>query len=49
MSSEYDVVIRGGTVMDGNGGAPFIADVAIKDGKIAAMGKIAGSGAVILE
>ena len=45
MSSEYDVVIRGGTVMDGNGGTPFIADVAVKDGKIAAVGTIAGSGA----
>jgi N-acyl-D-aspartate/D-glutamate deacylase len=45
MSHEYDVVIRGGTVMDGNGGIPFVADVAVKDGKIAAMGKIAGSGA----
>jgi N-acyl-D-aspartate/D-glutamate deacylase len=45
MSHEYDVVIRGGTIMDGNGGIPFVADVAVKDGKIAAMGKIAGSGA----
>ena len=34
MSSEFDVVIRGGTVMDGNGGTPFEADVAVKDGKI---------------
>ena len=45
MSSAYDVVIRGGTVMDGNGGTPFIADVAIKDGKIAAVGAITGTGA----
>ena len=44
MAHEYDVVIRGGTVMDGNGGAPFEADVAIKDGKIAAVGAISGSG-----
>jgi N-acyl-D-aspartate/D-glutamate deacylase len=45
MSSKYDVVIRGGTVMDGNGGTPFEADVAIKDGKIAAIGAVSGSGA----
>jgi N-acyl-D-aspartate/D-glutamate deacylase len=44
MSNAFDVVIRGGTVMDGNGGTPFEADVAIKDGKIAAIGSIAGSG-----
>ncbi|MSO99507.1 MAG: D-aminoacylase [Acetobacteraceae bacterium] len=45
MAHEYDVVIRGGTVMDGNGGTPFVADVAVKDGKIAAVGEISGSGA----
>ena len=25
----YDVIIRGGTVYDGTGGKPFIADVAV--------------------
>ncbi len=44
MSNAFDVVIRGGTVMDGNGGTPFEADIAVKDGKIAAIGNIAGSG-----
>jgi N-acyl-D-aspartate/D-glutamate deacylase len=43
MSSEYDVVIRGGTVMDGNGGTPYIADIAVKDGKIAAVGPVGDS------
>ena len=28
----HDLVIRGGTVVDGNGGKPFIADVAIDGG-----------------
>jgi N-acyl-D-aspartate/D-glutamate deacylase len=45
MSHAYDVVIRGGTVMDGNGGTPFEVDVAVKDGKIAAIGTVTGSGA----
>jgi len=45
MSHAYDVVIRGGTVMDGNGGTPFEADIAVKDGKIAAIGDFSGSGA----
>src|SRR4051794_20149314 len=44
MSKDYDIVIRGGTIMDGNGGTPFVGDVAVKDGKIAAVGAIGGSG-----
>ena len=26
MGAQYDLVIRGGTVIDGSGGAPFVAD-----------------------
>jgi N-acyl-D-aspartate/D-glutamate deacylase len=44
MANEYDIVIRGGTIMDGNGGAPYTGDVAVKDGKIAAVGAVAGTG-----
>jgi N-acyl-D-aspartate/D-glutamate deacylase len=28
----YDLTIRGGTLVDGTGGAPRTADVAVKDG-----------------
>ena len=42
MERAYDLVIRGGTVYDGSGGAPYVADVGIKDGRIAAVGRIAG-------
>ena len=45
MASEYDIVIRGGTIMDGNGGTPYVGDVAVKDGKIAAVGTVSGRGA----
>jgi N-acyl-D-aspartate/D-glutamate deacylase len=38
----FDVVIRGGTVVDGTGAAPFTADVAIAGGKIVEVGKITG-------
>src|SRR3546814_10143644 len=34
----YDLVIRGGTVVDGTGGEPFAADVAIDGDRIVAVG-----------
>jgi N-acyl-D-amino-acid deacylase len=40
-SPKYDLVITGGTVIDGTGAARRRADVAIKDGRIAAIGKVA--------
>jgi N-acyl-D-aspartate/D-glutamate deacylase len=33
-----DIVIRGGTIVDGTGGAPFVGDVAVKGGQILAVG-----------
>ncbi len=33
----YDVIIRGGTIYDGSGGAPFTGDVAIEGDRIAAV------------
>jgi N-acyl-D-amino-acid deacylase len=42
--NEFDLVIRGGTILDGSGGAPFDADVAIRNGRIASIGNIAESG-----
>src|SRR5213593_3740747 len=35
----YDIVIRGGLVIDGSGGPDEIADVALHDGRIAALGR----------
>jgi N-acyl-D-aspartate/D-glutamate deacylase len=40
----FDVVIRGGTVVDGTGMAPYPADVGLLDGRIARIGRIAGAG-----
>lgn len=38
MAEQAQLVIRGGTVIDGTGGEPFEADIAILDGKIAEIG-----------
>jgi N-acyl-D-amino-acid deacylase len=40
----YDIVIRGGTIVDGTGAEPVAGDVAIQDGVIAALGKVEGEG-----
>ena len=39
----YDLIIRGGTIYDGSGRAPIVGDVAIKDDRIVAVGKVAGT------
>jgi N-acyl-D-amino-acid deacylase len=41
---EYDIVIRGGRVLDGAGNPCIFADVAIKDGRFVKLGKIQGHG-----
>ena len=44
MGATYDCVIRGGNIVDGTGRDAFIADIAIQDGRIVEIGKIAGTG-----
>ena len=41
--TDFDVIIKGGTVYDGAGGAAISADVAIKGDRIAAIGDLASS------
>ncbi len=48
-ATDYDLLIKGGTVVDGSGGAPFPADVAIADGKVVAVGKVSGSAAEVID
>ncbi|HET9877419.1 MAG TPA: amidohydrolase family protein [Mycobacterium sp.] len=40
----YDLVIRNGTIVDGLGGEPYVGDVAVRSGGIAAVGIVAENG-----
>ncbi|MET0698501.1 MAG: amidohydrolase family protein [Mycobacterium sp.] len=39
----YDLCIRGGTIVDGLGGEPYVGDVAVSDGVITAIGSVDGT------
>ena len=41
MAMAMDLVIRNGTIVDGNGGAAFVGDVGVKDGLIVQVGDLA--------
>jgi N-acyl-D-amino-acid deacylase len=46
---QYDIIIRGGTVVDGSGLPRYQADVGISDGRIATIGKIAGGANEVID
>lgn len=46
-SAAYDVLLTGGRVLDGSGDPPFAADVAVRDGRIAAVGDLSGASAAL--
>lgn len=41
-AAQYDVIIRGGTIYDGSGNAPFAGDVALAGDRVAAIGDLGG-------
>jgi N-acyl-D-amino-acid deacylase len=45
----YDLLIRGGRVIDGSGAAARAADVAVVDGRIAAVGKVDGEAKRVID
>jgi N-acyl-D-amino-acid deacylase len=42
MAQDYDLLIRGGRIVDGTGNPSFLADVALKDGRVAGLGRLEG-------
>ena len=49
MSEHYDLIVRGGTLFDGTGAPRKQGDLAIRDGRVAAMGEVKGSAEETLE
>lgn len=48
-AAQYDILIKNGKIIDGTGNPWFYGDVAIKDGKIAAVGRLTGLATVTLD
>ncbi len=46
--ADYDLLIQGGRVLDGTGNPWYPADIAIRDGRIAAMGRLEGVRAAVV-
>jgi N-acyl-D-amino-acid deacylase len=44
VARKFDLVIRGGEIIDGRGGAAIQGDVAVSDGRIVAVGRVVGNG-----
>ena len=47
--AHYDLIIRGGRIVDGTGAAGFTGDVAVKDGLIVAVGAVSGTADEVIE
>jgi N-acyl-D-amino-acid deacylase len=45
----YDLLIRNGRIIDGTGSAPYAADVGVKDGTIATLGRLEGEAAKTID
>ena len=43
MNTTYELILRHGTIYDGSGGAPFVADVAVDGDRIVAVGDLSAA------
>jgi N-acyl-D-amino-acid deacylase len=43
MNTTYELLLRHGTIYDGSGGAPFVADVAVEGDRIVAVGDLSAA------
>src|SRR3954467_6599202 len=48
-AESYDLIIRHGRVVDGSGNPAFFGDIAIRDGRIAAIGRVTGDAKTEIE
>jgi N-acyl-D-aspartate/D-glutamate deacylase len=49
MAEHFDLLIRGGTLVDGTGAPPRRGDLAIRNGRIAALGEVRGTAAKVVD
>jgi N-acyl-D-aspartate/D-glutamate deacylase len=49
MAEHFDLMIRGGTLVDGTGAPAVRGDLAVRDGRIAALGRVQGTADRVLE
>lgn len=45
----HDLIIRGGTIVDGTGAAKYVGDIAIDNGKITAVGAVSGKAREVMD
>ncbi len=45
----FDIIIRGGTIVDGTGAPSFVGDVAIRDGRIVEVGNVGGDAREVID
>lgn len=45
----FDIIIKGGTIVDGTGAPSFVGDVAIRDGRIVEVGRVEGDAHEVID